>query len=583
MLGRRHERNGDGGRSSSAPGRSSGSSPAPTCSAAAPPRGRRATEEPDSPHRHGRPGGASRLPVLRRRLRAEGLRQGRAGRPDRGRPGQPDLARPALPEGLGQQPARHRPGPRHDGPATARPYAHRVGGPRPRLGDGHDRRPGRRRAREETWQERDEEGRRVARTIGIASLGGATLDNEENYLIKKLFTALGVVADREPGAYMTLRHGARSGHLVRPRRRHQLPAGPRQRGLHPHHGLEHGRGPPGRLPVGRWRPRRRARRSSTSTRASPAPARSRTSTCRIRAGTDIAFLGGLVNYVLSNELDFREYVLAYTNAATIISEEFEDTEDLDGLFSGFDPEHARRYDARSLAVRRRRGHRRRDETGAAQRAATPRPAPMQHEPHGVAGAAASRRATTTLQHPRCVFQILKRHFARYTPEMVARGLRLPARAVPRGGRGAVRRTPAASGRRRSSTPSAGRSTPSGVQIIRTAAILQLLLGNMGRPGGGIMAMRGHASIQGSTDIPTLYDLLPGYLPMPHADATTRTSEYLRRQRAATPAQGSGPTPTLHRQPAQGLVRRRGHAGERLLLRLPAADDGDHGTYRPSWT
>ena len=74
--------------------------------------------------------------------------------------------------------------------------------------------------------------------------------------------------------------------------------------------------------------------------------------------------------------------------------------------------------------------------------------------------------------------------------------------------------PDRSGRRRSATRSAGRSTRPACRSIRTAAILQLLLGNIGRPGGGILALRGHASIQGSTDIPTLYDLLPGYLPMP---------------------------------------------------------------------
>ena len=79
----------------------------------------------------------------------------------------------------------------------------------------------------------------------------------------------------------------------------------------------------------------------------------------------------------------------------------------------------------------------------------------------------------------------------------------------------------------------------GVQYIRTAAIIQLLLGNIGRPGGGIMALRGHASIQGSTDIPTLYNLLPGYLPMPKAkhDATI-SSEYLHEQRVAARAGGA---------------------------------------------
>src|SRR5213075_2387975 len=73
----------------------------------------------------------------------------------------------------------------------------------------------------------------------------------------------------------------------------------------------------------------------------------------------------------------------------------------------------------------------------------------------------------------------------------------------------------------------------GVQYIRTAAVIQLLLGNIGRPGGGILALRGHASIQGSTDIPTLYDLLPGYIPMPHAHSYKNLQEYLKTNGSET--------------------------------------------------
>ena len=109
----------------------------------------------------------------------------------------------------------------------------------------------------------------------------------------------------------------------------------------------------------------------------------------------------------------------------------------------------------------------------------------------------------------------------------------------------------------------------GVQYIRTAAILQLLLGNIGRPGGGIMALRGHASIQGSTDIPTLYNILPGYLPMPQRRAAHDDARrLLRAQHAARRL--LGPHARLHRLAAEGVVRRRGHRGERLLLRPPAA-------------
>ncbi|HEV1996552.1 MAG TPA: molybdopterin dinucleotide binding domain-containing protein, partial [Candidatus Dormibacteraeota bacterium] len=121
----------------------------------------------------------------------------------------------------------------------------------------------------------------------------------------------------------------------------------------------------------------------------------------------------------------------------------------------------------------------------------------------------------TLEHPRCVFQVLKRHYARYTPEMVERVC-----GTPRADFEHVARTLAAnSGRERTGVIcyAVGWTQQSvGPQIIRSAAILQLLLGNIGRPGGGILALRGHASIQGSTDIPTLYDLLPGYLPQPLA-------------------------------------------------------------------
>ena len=147
----------------------------------------------------------------------------------------------------------------------------------------------------------------------------------------------------------------------------------------------------------------------------------------IRAGTDIAFLGGLVNHVLSNDLDFREYVVAYTNAATIIDEDFRDTEDLDGLFSGFDPEAGHydpitwRYDApddpdeeeRQRAVELESQEK--GGTGSKQSHQAAR-----SESHGAGGAPVSwkGRRDETLQHPRCVFQILKRHFARYTPEMV---------------------------------------------------------------------------------------------------------------------------------------------------------------------
>jgi formate dehydrogenase major subunit len=228
----------------------------------------------------------------------------------------------------------------------------------------------------------------------------------------------------------------------------------------------------------------------------------------VRAGGDIAFLGGVINYILTNEKDFREYVLAYTNASTLVSEDFQDTEDLDGLFSGFDPE-TDTYDQSSWAYQ---GH---EEEQGGTAAAKETAAGMQQESHGPPIPGDVER-DPTLQNPRCVYQVLKRHYARYTPEVVSQICGVPEETFLE----VCRAWTENSGRDRTAALvySVGWTQHSvGVQYIRTGAIVQLLLGNMGRPGGGVMALRGHASIQGSTDIPTLFNLLPGYLPMPTYD------------------------------------------------------------------
>ncbi|MDE2483195.1 MAG: molybdopterin-dependent oxidoreductase, partial [bacterium] len=214
----------------------------------------------------------------------------------------------------------------------------------------------------------------------------------------------------------------------------------------------------------------------------------------IRSGTDIAFLGGIINYVIANDKIFREYVVAYTNASYIVGENFKDTEDLDGLFSGYDEE-KRAYDTSTWAFER--------------------------DADGVI------RKDPTLEHPRSVYQLLKRHFARYTPEMVERTCGTSKEQFLK-----IAETLAKNSGRERTTAFAyavgWTQHTAGVQFIRTAAILQTLLGNMGRPGGGIMALRGHANIQGATDIPTLYDLLPGYLPMPSALREEQTlAQYLK--------------------------------------------------------
>jgi formate dehydrogenase major subunit len=252
----------------------------------------------------------------------------------------------------------------------------------------------------------------------------------------------------------------------------------------------------------------------------------------LRAGTDIAFLGGIVNYVLQREKYFRDYVVAYTNAPVILTGDFADTEDLDGVFSGLDAEQ-RSYDFHTwmyegLEVQAASGERDKeyqDKAGAGVRQAA------RGESHGSGGAgipAGTPERDETLTHPRCVFQVLKRHFSRYTPEMVAQICGVPTEVFTQ----VCELLTENSGRDRTSAfvYSVGWTQHTvGVQYIRTASILQALLGNIGRPGGGIMALRGHASIQGSTDIPTLFNLLPGYIPMPHAHANQTLDSFIEAE------------------------------------------------------
>ncbi len=244
----------------------------------------------------------------------------------------------------------------------------------------------------------------------------------------------------------------------------------------------------------------------------------------IRVGSDIAFLGGLVNHVLQGEHDFREYVLNYTNAAVILREDFRDTEDLDGVFSGFDPEKGSydpttwQYEGTTAAPAAGKRDTQYDErVGSGHHGGSEHRETQRSESYGSGGATfgGEPERDETLQHPRCVYQVLKRHFARYTPEMVEDICGIPQEQF----RAVAETVVANSGRERTTAfcYAVGWTQHTvGVQYIRTAAILQALLGNIGRPGGGILALRGHASIQGSTDIPTLFNILPGYLPMPHA-------------------------------------------------------------------
>ncbi|QEC48293.1 molybdopterin-dependent oxidoreductase [Baekduia soli] len=386
-------------------------------------------------------------------------------------------------------------------------------------------------ARREGWQW-TVEGKDVRRTMGLATLGGATLDNEENYLIKKLMTALGVIQVENQArvchsstvAALGTSFG-RGGATTFPRDLTNSDCiviqGSNMAEAHP--------------VAFQWVTEAKAR---GATIIHVDPRFSRTTALAdfhvpTRAGTDIAFLGGIINHVLTEGRHFREYVEAYTNAAAIIDEDFQDTEDLDGLFSGFQPE-THSYDYTSwqydgALVQAASGERDSDPAASQRRESVT--SSGHGESHGSGGHdVPDPKTDPTLQDPRCVWQILKRHYARYTPEMVERTCGVPQPLFRR----VCDAVCDNSGRDRTTAfvyAVGWTQHTAGVQYIRAASILQLLLGNIGRPGGGIMAMRGHASIQGSSDIPTLYDLLPGYLPMPHAHEHEDLDTYVQADEA----------------------------------------------------
>ena len=238
----------------------------------------------------------------------------------------------------------------------------------------------------------------------------------------------------------------------------------------------------------------------------------------LRAGSDIVLLGALIRYILEEQKDFREYVLHYTNASVLLRDDFKDTEELGGVFSGWNEE-KKQYDTETWAYR-----------GSPVEGGSKEHGGHAKDRGGEKSEENIYEQDLTLQNPRCVYQVLKRHFARYTPELVEQMCGIPRDVFE----SLAETYCSASGPDKTGAIcyAVGWTQHSdGVQIIRTAAILQLLLGNIGRPGGGILALRGHASIQGSTDIPTLYDILPGYLPMPFFEGDANSFEdYLEKHK-----------------------------------------------------
>jgi formate dehydrogenase major subunit len=213
----------------------------------------------------------------------------------------------------------------------------------------------------------------------------------------------------------------------------------------------------------------------------------------LRSGTDIAFLGGMIKYIIENHKYFKDYVVEYTNAAFIVNKAFGFK---DGLFSGYDPK-TRKYDHTTWSFEM-------DEAGLPKR-------------------------DKTLQDPRCVFQLMKKHYSRYSLDKVSSVTGVSTKNLLK-----VYEAYSATG-----VPTKAGTVmyalgwtqhTVGVQNIRSACIVQLLLGNMGIPGGGINALRGEPNVQGSTDHAILYHILPGYHNVPIADWQT-LADY---QKANTP-------------------------------------------------
>ncbi|PYU36951.1 MAG: formate dehydrogenase, partial [Acidobacteria bacterium] len=239
--------------------------------------------------------------------------------------------------------------------------------------------------------------------------------------------------------------------------------------------------------------------------------------CQIRAGSDIAFLGGVIRYAIENSRIAKDYLVNYTNAAFIVKSDFKLPADTDGVFSGFDAK-TQSYDKSTWNYAGTGGGGGSDATHAPSGSAPPAP----RLPERV-------EFDLSLQNPNCVFQLLKKHYSRYTPEMVERITGIPREQFLKAADlfTSIRKD---GDMKKAATIiyAVGWTQHTfGTQIIRTAAILQLLLGNVGRAGGGVNALRGHSNIQGATDMAGIFDNLPGYLKVP-TPADTSFDSWMKR-------------------------------------------------------
>ena len=211
----------------------------------------------------------------------------------------------------------------------------------------------------------------------------------------------------------------------------------------------------------------------------------------LRTGTDIAFLGGVINYLLSHDKIQQDYVKAYTDFTFLVNDGFTFE---NGLFSGYNGE-TKKYDRSSWNYQ--------------------------------LGADGYVKTDPTMQHPRCVYQLLKAHYSRYTPEMVEKVCGTPREQFLKVAE--MMASTAVPDRSMTIMYALGWTQHSqGTQMIRTGAMVQLLLGNIGVTGGGMNALRGHSNIQGLTDLGLLSDLLTGYLTLPGEKETDYAAYITKR-------------------------------------------------------
>jgi formate dehydrogenase major subunit len=317
----------------------------------------------------------------------------------------------------------------------------------------------------------------VNRTEKIASIGGSALDNEECYVLSKMMRSLGLVyletqarlchSPSVGGLAPSFGRGVMTNSLNDMKNTDcAMCMGSNSAETHPM--------------AFKWLLKAREERGAKIICVDPRFTRTASKAdiyCPMRSGTDIAFLGGMVKYIIDNELYHKDYVVNYTNAAFIVKDEFGFK---DGLFTGYDAS-KRKYDVKTWDYKY-------DENNL----------PLKDP---------------TLQDPRCVFQLMKNHYERYDIDTVCK-----ITGSPKDKYLEVLKTFTATGAPDKTATilyAMGITQHTvGSQNIRAFAVVQLLLGNIGRPGGGINALRGENNVQGATDMALLYHIIPGYIDSP---------------------------------------------------------------------